>query len=393
MTGTVSIGRRTVVGLLCLVAWIPIGCNGLDEGGVSGVIAPATGYDWPNTARDYWPTEGWRTAAMEEQGLDASRMSEAERFASDDPLTRCLLVVRGGYVVFESYYGDGSRESATNLWSVTKSVMSALVGIAVDHGYVGSVDQPMTDYLPQYPGFGGIRVRHALTQTTGLNWAEEGPPFARWALSADWIAEALGRGSAHPPGEQFLYSSGNSHFLSALIHAASGRSPGELAEEHLFDPLGIRFDRLTETISYSSWNDFKPPLPHSWRQDPAGLETGGFGLYLTAREMAKLGYLYLNQGRWDGQRLISESWVAESTRDHQTDIYGRYSYGYQWWITLVGGHPSFLASGWGGQIIGVVPSLDLVVVIKYEAEDPRDPEAGTSHDDMHLFELVVQAVR
>jgi len=350
MTGTVSIGQRTAVGLLCLVAWLPAGCNGVDEAGVGGVIVPAAGYDWPNTTRDYWPTEGWRTAAMEEHGLDPSRMSEAERFAGGD------------------------------------------VGIAVDHGYIGSVEQLMTDYLPQYPGFDAIRLRHALTQTTGLSWAEEGPLFARWALSADWIAEALDRGSAHPPGEQFLYSSGNSHFLSAVIHAASGRSPGELAEEHLFDPLGIRFDRLTETIRYSSWNDFKLPLPHSWRQDPAGLETGGFGLYLTAREMAKLGYLFLNLGRWDGQRLISESWVAESTRDQQTDIYGRYSYGYQWWITLVDGHPSFLASGWGGQIIGVVPALDLVVVIKYEAENPRDPEAGTSHDDMHLFELVVRAV-
>jgi len=108
--------------------------------------------------------------------------------------------------------------------------------------------------------------------------------------------------------------------------------------------------------------------------------------------MAKFGFLYLNRGRWDNQQLLSEDWIETSTKDHETNIYGRYSYGYQWYITFVGGHPAFLASGFGGQIIGIVPSLDLVVVIKYEAENPVHPDTGSAHDDMHLFELVVQSV-
>jgi CubicO group peptidase (beta-lactamase class C family) len=123
-----------------------------------------------------------------------------------------------------------------------------------------------------------------------------------------------------------------------------------------------------------------------------GIECASFGLYLTARDMAKFGFLYLNQGKWEDQQILSEEWVKMSTKDHETNIYGRYSYGYQWYLTKVGGEPAFLASGFGGQIIGVVPSMDLVVVLKYEAEEPVHPVSGTSHDDMYLFELVVDAV-
>ena len=109
--------------------------------------------------------------------------------------------------------------------------------------------------------------------------------------------------------------------------------------------------------------------------------------------MAKFGFLYLNKGHWDGKKILSENWIETSTKDQITNIYGRYSYGYQWYLTLVGGHPAFLASGFGGQIIGVVPSLDLVLVLKYDAENPVHPKTGSKHDDMHLFELVVNSVK
>jgi CubicO group peptidase (beta-lactamase class C family) len=109
--------------------------------------------------------------------------------------------------------------------------------------------------------------------------------------------------------------------------------------------------------------------------------------------MAKFGFLFINRGSWDGQEILSSRWVEDSTRDQVTNIYGRYSYGYHWWIALVDEVPCFLASGLGGQIIGVVPSLDLVLVIKYEAENPVHPVPGTAHDDMRLFELVVKSVR
>ncbi len=355
-------------------------------------IVPEQGYAWPNATREYWPTSGWRMAPPEDHGIDVSKMTLADDFARNDPLTRCLLVVKDGYIVFEKYYGSGEQQSS-NLWSVTKSFTSALVGILFTRNLIAGVDQLMTAYMPEYPEFGKIRIRDVLTHTSGLKWTEEGLPWVNWITSGDWIAAALARGREHEPGKVFKYSSANSQFLCGLINAVTGQTPGELAETSLFQPLGIPFHRLTEILHYGNWDAYKVPLDHSWRQDPRGIEAGGFCLYLTARDMAKFGFLFINRGTWDGQEILSSRWVEDSTRDQVTNIYGRYSYGYHWWITLVDGVPCFLASGLGGQIIGVVPSLDLVLVIKYEAENPVHPVPGTAHDDMRLFELVVRSVR
>lgn len=374
------------LGALCLAA-MPLGCRA--AGGA--VIVPAEGYSWPARQRDYWPTAGWRSAPPEDHHLDAQELALADKFARADPHARALLVVKEGYLVLERYYGSGGIDQSTNLSSVTKSVVSALVGQLTDRGLVRSPLQPMVELLPRYGAFGGITLQQVLTHTTGLAWSESGRSWVEWILSDDWVASALARGPEHHPGTRFLYSSANSQFLTTLVHARTGQRPGELAKRHLFDPLGIRFEPLTEAIAYDKWDQYKDPLPQSWRRDPRGIETGGFGLYLTARDMAKFGVLYLNRGLWEGRQIVSEQWAKRSTRDQQTDIHGRYSYGYHWWITLVAGHPAFLASGFGGQLIGVVPSLDLVVVLKYDALNPVHPKPGTAHDDMHLFELVVEA--
>jgi len=355
-------------------------------------IVPDDGYQWPSQVRDYWPTEGWRTSSMEDHNIDPVKMDLADKFAENDALARALLVVKDGYIVFENYYGDGGVNKSTNLWSVTKSFSSALVGILMDQNTIESTNLLMSELMPEYPEFNEITLHHVLTMTTGLSWAESGPLWVDWVLSDDWVASALARGQINKPGSKFFYSSGNSHFLTALVDSKADKSGDLIAKEHLFDPMGIPFHPLDEPIIYNSWNDYIMPLEQSWRKDPNGIETASFSLYLTARDMAKFGFLYLNRGRWDNQNLVSESWVKTSTSDHVKNVYGRYSYGYQWYLTLIGGYPSFLASGYGGQIIGVVPSLDLVVVLKYEAGNPVHPETGTDHDDMGLFEMVVESV-
>ena len=366
--------------------------NGCGSDSAEIIVPAEEGYDWPSTERDYWPTEGWREAPMEQHNLDPEKMQKAEDFANRDELSKALLVVRNGYVVYEKYFHGGSVEQSSNTWSVTKSFTSALVGLIWDRQMIESTDQFMRDLMPEYPQFHEIRLHHALTNTTGLSWKEEGPLWVEWIFSEDWVAHALERGQIAEPGEKFYYSSGNSQFLTALVEEKTGQSPGVIAKRDLFDPLGIEFHPLEEPIQYTRWEDYMEPLSQTWRRDPMGIETAGFGLYLTARDMAKFGYLYLNRGRWEDQRILSEDWVKASTSEQVTNIYGRYSYGYQWYITLVAGEPSFLASGYGGQIIGVVPSLDLVVVLKYEAEDPVHPVSGSKHDDMRLFELVVRSV-
>ena len=370
--------------LLTLGAGILLtGCGQSKTGSV-----PEEGYRWPATERAYWPTDAWIAAAPEAHGIDPARLESADRFARADSLARALLVVKDGHLVFERYYGDGGVGKSTNLWSVTKSFVSALVGMSE----VVSTDRRMAEFLPRYPDFGAITLHQVLTHTTGLDWEEGGRPWVEWAMSPDWVQEALSRGPVADPGDRFHYSSANSQFLMALVRERAGEIPGRLAKARLFDPLGIPFEPVAEPIAYRTWDEYLPPLPQSWRQDSTGTETGGFGLYLTARDMAKFGFLYLNRGRWDGRQIVPEDWVVESTRDQITDVYGRYSYGYHWWITMLAGRPGFLASGWGGQIIGVVPSLDLVVVLKYEAEAPVHPKPGTAHDDMRLLELVVEAV-
>jgi len=378
-----------IIRLLTLSCLIVASCCIKED---NGVIVPNSGYDWPGQDRVYWPTNGWQTASMEDHGINPSKISLADQFASGDSLARDLLVIKDGYIVYEKHYGDGGVDQSSNLWSVTKSFSSALVGILMDQNIINSTDQLMSDLMPSYPEFNKITLHHVLTQTTGLSWAESGPLWVDWIFSDDWVAAALARGQINKPGKQFKYSSGNSHFLTSLVYFMTGESPGKLAKEHLFDPMGIIFDTLTQPIIYKSWDDYLKPLSQTWRRDPKGIEIASFGLYLTARDMAKFGFLYLNRGKWDDKVIISENWVITSTRDQVTNIYGRYSYGYQWFITKVDGHPSFLASGFGGQIIGIFPSLDRVLVLKYEAENPVHPESGTGHDDMQLFELVVKSV-
>ena len=380
--------KTHVTTFLCAVLLFSVQSCNKDE-----VIVPDNGYQWPDTRRTYWPTNGWETAIPEEYNIDSEKLNLAHQFAENDELARALLVVKDGYIVFEKYYGDGGPEKSTNLWSCTKSVTSAIVGFLMDDGTISSTNLLMKDLMPAYPEFNDIKLYHVLTMTTGLSWAESGPLWVEWAFSDDWVASALARGQVNQPGKKFYYSSGNSHFLTALVDYKIDQSVGEFAKQRLFDPLGIPFHPLEENLHYSIWEDYIKPLSQTWRKDPNGIETASFALYLTARDMAKFGFLYLNKGHWDGKTILSEDWVETSTKDQVTNIYGRYSYGYQWYLTLVGGYPAFLASGFGGQIIGVVPSLDLVVVLKYEAENPVHPVSGTNHDDMHLFELVVNAVK
>jgi CubicO group peptidase (beta-lactamase class C family) len=355
------------------------------------IIIPQSGYQWPQTSRSYWPTNGWKTTELEDVGINPQKMEKAHLFARNDSLMRAFLVVKSGYLVYEKYYGDGGVEVSSNLWSVTKSFTSALVGFIYDDKMITDTHAKMVELMPSYPNFGDIRLHHVLTHTTGLNWAEEGPLWVKWIFSDDWVDEVLSRGYQSKPGKQFFYSSGNSHILTALVHAKSQVSVGQLAKERLFTPLGIEFHEIDNSLQYNNWLEYTYPEYQTWRKDPNGIECAGFGLYLTARDMAKFGYLYLNKGMWDGQAILSEKWVELSTKEHMHNIYGRYSYGYHWYITNVGGEPAFLASGFGGQIIGIVPSLDLVVVLKYEAENPIDPKSGSQHDDMHLFELVVSS--
>ena len=339
----------------------------VDEPG-EGHIVPATGFEWPESDRAYWPTTSWRSATPEQHGIDPNKLAIANGIAEEDPFFRSLLVVRDGYLVFENYYHGGSQDQRTEVWSVTKSFTSALVGIAIDEGHISGTDGLMADLLPDYPGFGKMTIENVLTHETGLAW-DEGSQET-WIQAPDWIAEALGRGYVTEPGQALLYSSANSHFLSALIKETTGFSPGPYAEDRLFTPLGIEFVPAQRMDRYTSWQQLHEPIDGTWRQDNSGLEIGAFGLRLTGREMAKFGFLYLNRGVWDGKTIVSKAWVGQSTRDHvlRSETVG---FGYQWMVVRRAGQIAFDADGWGGQSISVIPALDMVIVTKCDAVDPQ----------------------
>ena len=331
--------------------------------------------------REYWPTAGWKTSIPEAQGMVSAKLLIADEFIQNRlPDAFSLLVVKNGYLVFEKYYSWGSPDKYAVVHSVTKSVTSALIGIALDKGYLNSVDQKLVDFFPEYvtdesdPRKKEISLRHLLTMSAGFRWNDRGPSMRNWYLSPDWVKFAVQLPQENNPGDIFNYNSSTSHLLSVILSKSTETSTLDFAKKYLFEPLGIQ----------SAY----------WHQDPQGYYIGGFGLGLSARDLAKFGFLYLNNGYWNGQSIVSESWVKESTGQQiqslSHPIYGKFGYGYQWWVKKVDDCNSFRAWGRRGQFIAVVPKLDLVIVVTSKTAQPHPP---TSIHYNPLFDLVAAAVQ
>lgn len=191
-----------------------------------------------------------------------------------------------------------------------------------------------------------MTLKHLLTMSSGLDWQESDPVYRAMYMSPNWVEYILDTPMRSQPGSEFNYCSGCSHVLSAVVQQAAGINTGNFATTYLFAPLGI--------------------IDYTWDKDAQDVPIGGWGLQLTPRDMAKLGYLYLRRGNWDGQQIISEVWVEAATR-RQIDTDGEWGYGYQWWID--DNHKAYAARGRFGQLIYVVPELDLIVVSTAAAEN------------------------
>jgi len=276
--------------------------------------------------------------AIEEQALDV----------------HSVVVIRNGTIVAEKYFPPYQQDTQHELYSVTKSFISALLGIAIQDGYIKDVQQPVADLMPDRtitnddPRKQSLTLEHLLTMTSGLDWPEsQGDAiFSQMWRSPDWAEFVLGRRMLEEPGEQFNYCSGCSHVMSVIIQESTGMNTQEYARTRLFEPLG-----MTEV---------------AWETDPSGTPIGGWGMSITPRDMAKLGYLYLNHGLWEGRQIVPADWVRDSTRSH-IPVDDRMGYGYQWWIDPSAG---YIARGRFGQLIYVAPDANLVVV--FTAGLPED---------------------
>ncbi len=336
----------------------------------------------------YWPGDAWRSSAPEDQGLSGPTLAalDAEFASGQHGFIDAMLVIRHGHVVFDRQYThdydrlfEGNdpvrgpynyydpdwhpwhqRSDLHTLQSVTKSVTSALIGIAIGRGEIPGVEAPVLQYFDASvvahldERKRRITLQNLLTMTAGMKWDEDTVPYTDPANSCtvmeasdDWVRYVINQPMEHEPGQVFRYSSGASQMLAHILFKATGRQVDDYARDHLFGPLGIQ-------RSY-------------WKRTPTGLPDTEGGLYLTRQDLAKFGYLYLHDGVWAGRRILPEGWVAETMQPRanpDTVDERAFRYGYQWWLVPygAGGRSAFACLGYGGQRLLVVPEHDLVAV-------------------------------
>jgi len=308
---------------------------------------------------EIWPTDGWATSTPEDQGMNSALLDEVyTHVRNSDARIRSMLVVRHGYLVAEEYFTPTLYDMNNThiLFSVTKSIVSSLIGIALDHGFIDNTSQLLLDFFPEMT-IGNpsawkdeITLEDALMMRTGFDWDESDyttyDDFFAMRDSDNWAQYVLNSSMANEPGSTFDYNSGVSHVLATIINVTTGMTPLAFADQYLFGPLGI--------------------TRRAWSVDPQGINFGGSNLALIPRAMAKFGLLFLNNGTWDDQQLISTDWVDRSSHGPSTDYY-QTSYGYQWWIDDDDGWYS--ARGYNGQFIYVIPEHDIIVVFSSDNEE------------------------
>jgi CubicO group peptidase (beta-lactamase class C family) len=321
-------------------------------------------------------------AAPRATRLDSVALADVYARAAQLPKLRSLLVSQRDTVVAERYFGGARSDRPANLKSASKSVVSALVGVALAEGTLRGLQQTVGELLPaDARGLDSakraITVEDLLSMRSGLE-STSIRSYGAWVSSRDWIRYALARPLVAPPGHDggpMIYSTGNTHLLSAILTRAAGRS---LYRQYaaLARPLGI--------------------VPREWPTDPRGFYFGGNEMRMTPREMLRFGALYLHDGvappgtPGAGRQLVPKAWVDSSWAPRTTSGFSGHQYGYGWWQRSSGGYPVHFAWGYGGQFIFVVPDLGLVVVA---TSDPDAPERDHGHlDAVHaLLDGVVAA--
>lgn len=356
---------------------------------------PAGAQDGP------WPDSAWPVSTPAAQGLGAGPLESLHAEVSDGQYGYVdrILVISGGHLVFDRRYEHDYREISRDesgplgcgvdscdgpddvhdfnylhpdvhpyyrgrevhsLQSVTKSVAATLIGIAIGRGEIGGVDTPVFDLLTDYDlsqvdgRVRKARLEDLLTMRFGIEWHENDRPLddtnttLQLEKSPNWVAFTLSQPADSDPGELWSYNSGGSHLMSAIILQATGQTIDTYAERYLFGPLGV--------------DDYH------WKKDPQGLPDTEGGLYLESEDLARIGYLYLQDGVWNGERLLPDGWVTTATARQVDDVAPanpnwNWGYGYQWWRLDADGLDVWAGLGFGGQNLIVIPQRAIVGVV------------------------------
>lgn len=279
---------------------------------------------------------------------DSLSLQKVQESASSINSVTSLLIQQQGNLITERYFNGMREAEATNIKSASKSIISLLVGIAIDKGFISGVDQTIRPYFEDYFAANpdsvkeNITIKDLLTMRTGLETTSF-HNYGRWVTSNNWINYVLDRPMVSRPGSDMQYSTGTSHLLSVILTKATGASTKTFAQEHLFNPMNIEIG--------------------GWDRDPQGYYMGGNNLALRPADMVKIGQMVLNGGIYENKRIVSEKWLNDSCQTYTRSNYNPYNYGYMWWKKPVGSYQVNFAWGYGGQYIFLIPELDSIVVI------------------------------
>jgi CubicO group peptidase (beta-lactamase class C family) len=332
-----------LLGLVLLVSALS-GCGPSSQDLAAVDYAPLPAYDW-------------KVSTPEAQGLDPLLAARLYYNARQVETIHSLLVVKDGYLVAEDYFNGGSIGQKDRLQSVTKSFTSALVGLALEKGYLSSLDQKMIDFFPELadqitdPRKNEVTIRQMLEMRAGYPWEESTKELFEMLYGGFRPSLLVDVPLVHDPGTEFEYSNLTAHLLGVIVARATGTDLLSFAEDNLFTPLGIGAGE--------------------WIKDWEGYYNGHADLHLTPRDMAKFGLLYLNDGQREGNQIAPAAWVHDSLQTYSDDAWDYkvgdnftdMGYGYQWWSARAGEHRFNFAWGHGGQQIAVVDDLDMVVVV------------------------------
>ena len=332
--------------------------------------------------------DGWQTETLAEANIEKERLIQLVDYINYGIIKKIhsVIIVKHNKLVFEEYFRGHSFEYSAsnhegivkdygintihNQASVTKSFTSALVGIAIDKGFIKNEDEKIFSFFPEYEKYNAgmkieITLKHLLTMSAGFQWNEHELSYGNqqndliqmWNV-VDPLEYLISKPLDSTPGTKFYYNSGCTNLLGETIFKASGIKPDTFADQYLFNKLGF--------------------LSRTWQKFSNGVVFVSGDLRIRPRDMAKLGSLYLNKGYWNGEQIISQEWVEKST-SALANPPNDFMYGYQWWINnyIIGGveYHSFSARGWGGQTISVIPDLEMVIVLtggNYVNYDPSD---------------------
>ncbi|MEC0176893.1 serine hydrolase [Paenibacillus favisporus] len=310
----------------------------------------------------------WQYSTPQAEGMDAEMLGDLDDFIKQKRyrLVNSVLVVRNGKIVFERYYNKYNENTRNQIKSIWKSILSLLTGICLDKGMIRSLDEPIGDYLPAFqrgvhPYHKAITIRHLLTMSSGIFWNGgvhyHCPMVEQMKRTRDWIAHVADVAMKDYPGSSYVYKEWDVLLLSAVIGNAFGNTSYELCEQLLYKPLGISSGR--------------------WAESPCGVSytvmKGEEHSNLSARDLAKIGFLVLNNGIVEGQRIVSEHYIKEMLRPNDNNS----SYGYLWWILENG----YACKGFGGQEINILPKQNIVTVIQ-ATPTPSSKTYGDIHKEI-----------